>query len=125
MLVNARWRALFIMSSKKNIKLSLLGDRILVKKVKDTGTKTSGNIILPETAQKDVPYVAEVIAAVKSYCPSRESTVQVDMPVKVGDKVLLPVFGGVPVPNELMGEEDKNVFYLLFSINDVFAKVEE
>ena len=105
-------------------KLSLLGDRILVKKTKAT-QKVSGNIILPETAKNDKPYIGEVISAVKQYYPSRESTTLLDMPVKPGDKVLLPVFGGVPVSNELMNDEDKNNEYLLFSINDVFAIVEE
>ena len=113
-------------NKKSNVtKLSLLGDRILVKKVKSTGPKTSGNIILPDSAKKDAPYVAEVVAAVDKYYLSHESENQIDMPVKVGDKVLLPIFGGVPVTNELMGDEDKNNEYLLFSINDVFAIVEE
>lgn len=112
-------------NNKKRVnKLSLLGDRILVKKTKVT-QKVSGNIILPETAKNDKPYIGEVISAVKQYYPFRESTTLLDMPVKPGDKVLLPVFGGVPVSNELMNDEDKNNEYLLFSINDVFAIVEE
>lgn len=113
-------------NNKSNkINLSLLGDRILVKRTKKTEKKVSNGIILPDTANNDnnTPYIGEVIAAAEKYYPSRESTEQIDMPVKVGDKVLVPIFGGVKISNEMMGETDKNIEYNLFSINDVFSIV--
>ena len=113
------------MGKKSNINLSLLGDRILVKKTK-IKEKSSNGIILPDTVKNDSgPFICEVISAVEKYYPTRESTTQIEMPVKVGDRVLVPVFGGVKVNNETLNDPDKNNEYFLFSINDVFAIVTE
>ena len=110
-------------TNNKNINLSLLGDRILVKRTKKTEKKVSNGIILPDTVNNDnnAPYIGEVVSAVKTYYPSREATKELDMPVKAGDKVLVPVFGGVKINNDLMNDTDKNNEYYLFSINEVFG----
>lgn len=79
--------------------LKPLGDRIVVKPSK-AEEKTSGGIVLPDTA-KERPQEGKVIAV----GPGKvlDSGQKVPMEIKVGDKVLYSKYGGTEVKIE--GEE--------------------
>lgn len=70
-----------------------LGDRVLVKPV-DEETQEIGGIILPDSA-KEKPQHGEVIA-LGTGAKDEDGNV-IDFVVKVGDKVLMPKYGGTPV----------------------------
>jgi chaperonin GroES len=75
------------------MKVKPLGDRVLVKLTKDSETK-KGGIIIPDTA-KEKPQEGDVIAVGTG---KRDDDGKL-MPfnVKVGDRVLMPKYGGTEV----------------------------
>jgi len=85
-----------------------LFDRVLVQKLEPV-TKTSTGIIIPETAQAKVKQ-----ATVMAHGPGQADR---GMSVAVGDKVMLPDFGGV----EIKLEEEK---FMLFRQDDFMGKFE-
>lgn len=89
-----------------------LGDRVVVKVIKLE--KTSGGIVLPETAQEK-PQLGEVIAA----GPGRldEDGKRLPMDVKKGDRILFAKYAGTEV--KLEGDE-----FLLISEKDVLGIVD-
>jgi len=89
-------------------------DRILVQRFEPI-TTTKGGIVIPEKAQNKV-LQGQVIAV----GPGGRNTTGANIPVnvQVGDRVLLPEFGGTKV--EL---EDKKE-YFLFRESDILAKLE-
>mmetsp|Transcript_8778 Transcript_8778/g.14230 ORF Transcript_8778/g.14230 Transcript_8778/m.14230 type:complete len:100 (-) Transcript_8778:1320-1619(-) len=94
-------------------KLIPLADRVLVKRTLPA-TKTAGGIFLPESASKK-----EVDAEVVAVGPGgRDANGNIiPMTVDVGDKVLLPEYGG---QNVKLGEEE----YQLFRNQDILGKFE-
>jgi len=72
------------------MKIQPLGDRVLVEPEKDSETK-KGGIIIPDSA-KEKPMQGKVIAV----GPGKRDDAGklIAMSVKVGDKVLLPKYGG-------------------------------
>ncbi|CAB3379253.1 10 kDa heat shock protein, mitochondrial [Cloeon dipterum] len=95
-------------------KLLPLFDRILVRRA-EAVTRTKGGIVIPEKAQTKV-LQGEVIAV----GPGQRNNKGVVIPVcvKIGDKVLLPEYGGTKVQLE----DDKE--YHLFKETDILAKIE-
>ncbi|KAI8936448.1 10 kDa heat shock protein [Plenodomus lindquistii] len=92
------------MSAIKSIKsIAPLLDRILVQRLKPEA-KTATGIFLPETAVKDLNE-AKVIA-VGPGALDRDGK-RVTPSVSVGDKVLIPQFGGSPIK---VGEEELSLF---------------
>jgi len=87
-----------------------LGDRVFLK-VSPSEEKTSGGILLPDTA-KEKPQVGEIVA-VGSGKLSEDGT-RIPLEVKVGDKVLYSKYAGTDV--KLGGEE-----YVLLSEKDILA----
>ncbi len=87
-----------------------LYDRILVKR-RDLSEKTSGGIILPETA-KEKPIEGEVIAVGEG--TRKEDGSIVALTVKVGDRVLFTKWGG----NEVTIE---NQDYLIMKESDILG----
>jgi len=84
-------------------KLIPLADRVLVKRVAPM-TKTAGGVFLPESAAKKEAE-AEVVAVGPG---KRDVNGQLIPPsVGVGDKVLLPEYGGQTV---MFGEEEMQLF---------------
>ncbi len=88
------------------MKLVPLGDRVVVKTV-ETEEKTSGGIIIPDTA-KEKPVMGKVVAV------GNDDEVKENL--KVGDKVIYAKYGGTEI--ELDGEE-----YIILAYGDVLAKV--
>ncbi|KAH0550294.1 10 kDa heat shock protein, mitochondrial [Cotesia glomerata] len=90
-----------------------LMDRVLVQRA-DAITKTKGGVLLPENQKKVLQ--ATVVAVGPG--SRNEQGQHIPMSVNVGDKVLLPEYGGTKVTLE----EDKELH--LFRESDIVAKIE-
>lgn len=97
-------------------KLLPLLDRVLIKRA-EAVTKTAGGIVIPEKAQGKVLH-GEVIAVGPG--TRKDNGEFVPLLVKVGDRVLLPEYGGTKV--NLEDNDDKE--YHLFREADILAKIE-
>ncbi|XP_063535526.1 10 kDa heat shock protein, mitochondrial [Cydia strobilella] len=96
-------------------KLIPLLDRVLIKRA-EAMTKTAGGIVLPEKAQSKVLH-GEVIAVGPG--ARKDNGEFVPLMVKIGDKVLLPEYGGTKVS---LDSEEKE--YHLFRESDILAKID-
>jgi len=90
-----------------------LGEKVLIKRVEAEG-KTSGGIVLPDTA-KEKPKEGKVIAIGDGRI--LKSGERVKFQVKKGDRVLFSSYGGTEV--KIDGED-----YLLMSEDDILAVIE-
>jgi chaperonin GroES len=94
-------------------KIRPLNNRLIVKRIEEE-EKTSGGIIIPDSA-KEKPQQGNVIAAGPG---KRDDTgKRIAMEVKAGDRVLFSKYGGTEV--KLDGEE-----HLIISEDDVLAILE-
>jgi len=75
------------------MKIQPLADRVLVEPVKE-GDEKKGGIIIPDTA-KEKPTTGKVIAIGTGKVD--DSGKKIPFNVKVGDKVLMPKYGGTEV----------------------------
>ena len=93
------------------MKIKPLADKVLVKADEESEGKSTGGIIIPDTA-KEKPLRGEVVAI----GPGRtdENGKIIKMNVKVGDKVLYSKYGGT----ELEYESEN---YLIMSESDILA----
>ncbi len=98
---------------KKKIELEPLDDRVVVQRL-EAEEKTTGGIVLPETA-KEKPQKAKVIAV----GPGRtlDSGERAPVEVKAGDTILVGKYSGTEVKVE--GEE-----YVIMRESDILAKFE-
>ena len=96
------------------MKIKPLHDRVVVKSL-DELTKTSGGIIIPDTA-KEKPSEG-IVEAVGDGARTEDGKV-IPMCVKVGDKVLFAKWGGTEV--KLNGEDR-----VIMKESDILAVVEE
>ena len=96
------------------MKIKPLHDRVVVKRL-DELTKTSGGIIIPDTA-KEKPSEG-IVEAVCDGARTEDGKV-IPMCVKVGDKVLFAKWGGTEV--KLNGEDR-----VIMKESDILAVVEE
>ena len=87
-----------------------LGDRILIKRIKEL-ERTKGGIIIPDTA-KEKPQEGEVIAAGNGKV--LENGTKVAMDVKAGDRVLFGKYSGTDI--KIDGQE-----YLILREDEVLA----
>ncbi|RKF58568.1 10 kDa heat shock protein, mitochondrial [Golovinomyces cichoracearum] len=102
-------------STLKSIKsLVPLLDRVLVQRVK-MEAKTASGILLPESSIKELNEAR--VLAVGPGGLSKDGN-RVACNVKVGDKVLIPQYGGSPIK---VGDEE----YSLFRDHDILAKINE
>ena len=90
-----------------------LGDRILVKRIEEDEQKTSGGIIIPDTA-KEKPQEAKVIAVGRGRLLDNGERQPVD--VVAGDNVLFGKYGGTEATH-------KNLEYLILREDDILAKI--
>ena len=99
-------------ASANKLQLKPLADRVVLKKL-DAEDKTSGGIVLPDTA-KEKPQQGEILAV----GPGRvdEKGNRTPMEVKVGDKVLFAKYSGTEVKIE-------GVEYLIMTERDILAVV--
>ncbi|XP_018909032.1 10 kDa heat shock protein, mitochondrial [Bemisia tabaci] len=94
-------------------KLKPLFDRVLIQKV-EAVTKTKGGIVIPEKAVGKV--LEGTVVAVGNGQRNNNGEI-VPLHVQVGDKVLLPEYGGTKVTLE---EQE----FHLFRESDILAKLE-
>jgi chaperonin GroES len=99
-------------ASATKLQLKPLADRIVVKKL-EAEEKTSGGIVLPDTA-KEKPQQAEVLAV----GPGRldEKNVRQAMEVKVGDKVIFQKYSGTEIKID-------GIEYVILAEKDVLALI--
>jgi chaperonin GroES len=96
------------------LKIKPLADRVIVKPSDEAESKTSGGIIIPDTA-KEKPQEGKIVAVGKGKFD--ESGKLIKMNVKVGDKVLYSKYGGTEIKYE--GQD-----YLIMSESDIYAVFE-
>lgn len=96
-----------------SVQIKPLEDRIVVRPMPAEQVTASG-LVIPDTATKEKPQEAEVVAV----GPGRfdESGNRIPLDVAVGDKVLFSKYGGTEI--KFGGEE-----YLVLSARDVLAIV--
>ncbi|HVA67745.1 MAG TPA: co-chaperone GroES [Candidatus Binataceae bacterium] len=94
-------------------KIRPLGDRILVKRVKEE-EKSKGGIIIPETA-KEKPQEGKVIAVGRGKMTEEGKLIPVD--VKAGDRILFGKYSGAEV--KMAGEE-----HLILREDDILGVLE-
>jgi chaperonin GroES len=99
--------------AKKEIGITPLGDKLVVKRL-EAETKTKGGIVLPDSA-KEKPKQGQVVA-VGTGKVLDSGELQAPQ-VKVGDKVLFGSYAGTEVT--VAGTE-----YLIMSESDVLAVIE-
>jgi chaperonin GroES len=87
-----------------------LHDRVVVQRIEEE-QKTSGGIIIPDTA-KEKPQQGKVVAVGKGKVLENGSRVEMD--VKVGDKVLFGKYSGTEI--KISGEE-----YLILREDDILG----
>ncbi len=106
------------MATKTGAKLVPLGDRVVVRQIKQEEVRASG-LVIPDTA-REKPQLGEVIAV----GPGRldENGKRIPMDLKVGDKVIYAKYSGQEVPKGVFGSEEEE--YLILKESDVLAKVE-
>jgi len=95
------------------MKVRPLGDRILVKRIKEE-EKTKGGIIIPETA-KEKPQEGKVVAVGRGKMTEQGKLLVPD--VKAGDKILFGKYSGSEVKIE--GEE-----HLILREDDILGVLE-
>jgi chaperonin GroES len=95
------------------MKIRPLGDRILVKRIKEE-EKTKGGIIIPDTA-KEKPQEGKVVAVGKGKMTEDGKLLVPD--VKAGDKILFGKYAGSEV--KLEGEE-----HLILREDDILGVLE-
>ena len=93
------------------MKIKPLGDKVLVEPSSVEESKTSGGIIIPDTA-KEKPQKGKVVAAGPGRTDDNGKIIKIN--VKVGDKVLYSKYGGTELKYE--GKE-----YLIMSESDILA----
>lgn len=90
-------------------------DRVLILRA-EALTKTKGGIVIPEKAQSKV--LEGTVVAVGPGARNTQTGEHVPLAVKVGEKVLLPEYGGTKVE---LGDSKE---YHLFREADILAKIE-
>ncbi len=104
-------------TTAKKGKLVPLGDRILVKQVKQDEVRASG-LFIPDTA-REKPQLGEILAV----GPGRldDNGKRMPMDVKVGDRVLYAKYTGQEVPRGVLGSEEEE--FLVLKESDILAKL--
>ena len=93
------------------MKIKPLADRVLVETSDAEESKSSGGIIIPDTA-KEKPQEGKIVAVGPGRTDDNGKIIK--MNVKVGDKVLYSKYGGT----ELKYEDNE---YLIMSESDILA----
>jgi len=105
---------LILVERRENMKITPLGERIVIK-VLESEEKTKSGIYIPDTA-KEKPQMGEVMAVGSGR--TLENGQKIALDVKVGDKVLFAKYAGTEV--KLDGEE-----YMVLKESDVLAIVNQ
>lgn len=98
------------MSTANAVKITPIGDRVLVKRLEEK-EQIKGGIVIPDSA-KEKPQEAEVVALGSG--KNNDKGEKIAFEVKVGDRVLISKYGGTEVSYE--GEK-----YVLLREDDLLA----
>ena len=98
-------------------KLIPLGDRILVKQVRQDEVRASG-LVIPDTA-REKPQMGEVLAVGPGRLDDNGKRMPID--VKAGDRVLYAKYTGQEVPRGVLGAEDEE--FLVLKESDIMARL--
>jgi len=98
------------LATATKLQIKPLADRVVVKKL-DSEEKTSGGIVLPDSA-KEKPQQGEILAVGPGKLDDKSA--RQAMEVKVGDKVLFAKYSGTEVKIE-------GVEYLILAERDILA----
>lgn len=101
------------MTSKTEVTIRPLRDRVLVKRV-EAEERTKGGIILPDTA-KEKPQEGRVVAVGTGRIDDHGK--KIEMNVKVGDRILFGSYAGNEV--KIGGDE-----YLIMREDEIFGVIE-
>jgi chaperonin GroES len=104
-------------ATNKSGKLVPLGDRILVKQVRQEEVRASG-LVIPDTA-REKPQMGEVLAVGPGRVDDSGKRLPID--VKIGDRVLYAKYTGQEVPRGVLGREDEE--FLILKENDILARL--
>jgi len=102
-----------VRKGERAMKIRPLQDRIVVKRIEEEG-KTSGGIIIPDTA-KEKPMEGKVVAVGKGKVSEDGKLTPLD--VKKGDRILFSTYAGTEV--KIGGEE-----HLIMREDDVLGVIE-
>lgn len=98
-----------------SIKVRPLHDRVLIERLEEEEQKTSGGIIIPDTA-KEKPMEGKVIAVGKGKTADDGKLIKLD--VKAGDRILFGKYAGTEV--KIDGEE-----HLIMREDDILGVIEK
>ena len=101
----------------RTAKLVPLGDRILVKQVRQDEVRASG-LVIPDTA-REKPQMGEVLAVGPGRLDDNGKRMPID--VKVADRVLYAKYTGQEVPRGVLGAEDEE--FLVLKESDILARL--
>ena len=101
----------------KTAKLVPLGDRILVKQVRQDEVRASG-LVIPDTA-REKPQIGEVLAVGPGRLDDKGKRMPMD--VKAGNRVLYAKYTGQEVPRGVLGAEDEE--FLVLKESDILARL--
>jgi chaperonin GroES len=91
-----------------------LHDRVIIRRISESETKTSGGLYIPDTA-KEKPQEGEVVAVGKGKL--LESGTRIEPDVKAGDRVLFGKYAGTEV--KLDGDE-----YLIMREDEILGIID-
>jgi chaperonin GroES len=94
-----------------------LGDRVVVKQVKQDEVRASG-LVIPDTA-REKPQLGEVLAVGPGRLDDNGKRVPVDL--KVGDRVMYAKYTGQEVPRGILGDADEE--FMVLKETDILAKI--
>ena len=97
------------------MKIRPLADRVIVKPIEETENKSTGGIIIPDTA-KEKSQQGKIVAVGPG--KTDENGKIIKMNVKAGEKILYSKYGGTEVKFD-------NEDYLIMSESDVLAVIEK
>lgn len=85
--------------ANKKIRITPLGDRVLLRPIKESNQKTKSGIIIPDTIGKEVPEQGEVLAVGEG---RYENGKLIKVRLNVGDRVVFSKYGydEIKVDNE-------------------------
>jgi len=94
-----------------------LGDRVVVKQVRQDEVRASG-LVIPDTA-REKPQLGQVIAV----GPGRldDSGKRQPMDLKAGDRVLYAKYSGQEIPRGVFGDDEDE--YMVLKESDILAKL--
>ena len=103
-------------AARRAAKVVPLGDRVVVKQVRQDEVRASG-LVIPDTA-REKPQLGQVIAVGPGRLDDNGKRVAIDL--KVGDRVLYAKYSGQDVPRGVFGDEED---YMILKESDVLAKL--